>query len=342
MSPGFPTANVDVFGCGSTLGNLLRFARSEDKVFRFEVEVIGNTVFFVRKENDPRETIDDVHGYGHTFPDQYTTWESEVKGSESHQRLNQFDFGGLKCIIRFECDGYLRDSTGNKATISQDGPQAGAEDVVDALDGVTIARGISNLGEPLTVQTGGSPPAQRDIFDLKTRSGKFKKDIDMTEIYPALWLKQFTNFIVAYHDGSGKFEDVRVQNISEDLREWEKANKAAIQRLAVLLKRIVDIARQDGTGLLEVYSPGGSNHCLEIHRQHGEGGHALPPVLISAWEGMRSADAAAGAERHWTEDNVMKTEARDRLLSDSDSDDGGQDFTACSPVTCGYCGKCTY
>jgi hypothetical protein len=48
-NPRFSPANVDLFACGSTLGNLLRFARGMDKAFRFNVEVIGNTVFFIRK-----------------------------------------------------------------------------------------------------------------------------------------------------------------------------------------------------------------------------------------------------------------------------------------------------
>ena len=48
--PDFKAQEVDVFGCGSTLGNLLRFARNVDteKAFRFLVEVVGETVFFIR------------------------------------------------------------------------------------------------------------------------------------------------------------------------------------------------------------------------------------------------------------------------------------------------------
>jgi hypothetical protein len=87
MHPNFPTADIDIVACGSTLGNLLRFARGQDKSFRFAVETISNTVFFIRKENDPREVIPDVRGYGHSFPEANTTWENDVKGSETHQRI---------------------------------------------------------------------------------------------------------------------------------------------------------------------------------------------------------------------------------------------------------------
>ena len=43
--PDYPTSELDIFACGSTLGNLSRFVRGNDKPFRFNVEVIGETVF---------------------------------------------------------------------------------------------------------------------------------------------------------------------------------------------------------------------------------------------------------------------------------------------------------
>src|SRR5437764_7357210 len=99
------------------MGNLLRFVRKIDKPFRFHVEVVGNTVFFIRREISPTELIPNVRGYGHTFPEAYTTWETDARGSESHQRIVMYTFGGLKCLVRFESDGYLRD------LVPSNGPQ---------------------------------------------------------------------------------------------------------------------------------------------------------------------------------------------------------------------------
>jgi len=93
--------SVDVVGCGSTLGNLLRFAGSSSlsKPFRFDVDVVGDAVLFIRKEKSPTELIQDLQGYGHTFPEAYTTWDLEVKNSCSHQRVVQYDFGGLNFLV---------------------------------------------------------------------------------------------------------------------------------------------------------------------------------------------------------------------------------------------------
>ena len=52
--------------------------------------------------------IPDIYGYGHSFPEVHTMWEPEVKGLSSHQHVIQYDFGGLKFLVRSESDGYLK------------------------------------------------------------------------------------------------------------------------------------------------------------------------------------------------------------------------------------------
>lgn len=66
QNPHLDTANIDIFGCTSTLGSLLRFLKNHDKTFRFTVEAVGRTVFFVRRENAPDELIAGDKGYGPT------------------------------------------------------------------------------------------------------------------------------------------------------------------------------------------------------------------------------------------------------------------------------------
>ncbi|KAJ4289259.1 hypothetical protein N0V88_007009 [Collariella sp. IMI 366227] len=98
-------AQIDIFACGSTLGNLLRFVRGQDKSCRMLVYKLHNTVFLVRRENSPTELIPGIRGFGHTFPEANTTWEPDVKGSASHQRLIRYSLGGLDLLVRFEADG---------------------------------------------------------------------------------------------------------------------------------------------------------------------------------------------------------------------------------------------
>ncbi|KAH5416795.1 hypothetical protein HBI82_136560 [Parastagonospora nodorum] len=333
----FPTRSMDIVACGSTLGNLLRFVRGQDKAFRFLAQVIGNTVFFLRKENDPRELIPNVRGYGHSFPEANTTWENDVKGSETHQRIVQYDLGGLRFLVRFECDGYIMEESFKTKDRVKKKPTATTH-IDDLLPGLGTASitpaplSRSPGSDYIPIEHGGTEIPQHSIFDLKTRSGKYKSEIDMSDIYPQLWIKQVPNFIVAYHDGAGLFKDVRVQDVQNEVLKWEADNIEAIHRLTVLLNRIVAFARND-QGLLEVYCP--HEDCLELRRQHGQGTNALPGALRDAWANEAFSDSDDGGL-----ELDQGYESAEDYKADSDEDE--PDYTACSVEDCGYCGKCTY
>lgn len=343
--PKFDAASTDLFACGSTLGSLLRFARGINKAFRFNVEVVGETVFFIRKENDPKEVIKNVRGFGHTFPEAYTTWEHSVAGSETHQRIIRYKFGGLYCLVRFESDGYIReapavnDTAPAKTAVNQD-------NLVQAFQGAAISQPRNTtISKPDAVKLkhGGSAVPQQSIFDLKTRSGKDKKDIDMSDIHPALWIKQIPNFIVAYHDGRGLFKDIQVQNVKKDVQAWARENRDGIRRFATLLDKIVDLARSNAGKFLEVCCSGKDR--LEIRNQYGDGVHALPADLVDRWEktqmGVNSAqDGASDESEHG--DSGIGVDNRYDLDTDSDDSSSKLDYTACSAHQCGYCGKCSY
>ncbi|KAK6526383.1 hypothetical protein TWF694_004980 [Orbilia ellipsospora] len=338
VNAAFSTSKIDVFACGSTLGNLLRFARHDDKRFRFTVELIGNTVFFVRKEGSPTELIPGMRGFGHTFPEAYTTWEPDVKGSETHQRIVQYNFGGLGFMLRFECDGYFNTALPQKP--SHDGD----DDLAQVLKGVSVSQSLPKQNNSLSIKTGGSKVPQSSIFDLKTRSGKYGQSIDMEQILPLLYLKQIPNFIVAYHNGAGLFptKDIKVENFEKKIRQWEIDNKSALERLSVLLRKIIEVVKMDECGLLEIYRP--SADYLEIRKQHGDVSHVLPLSLRQEWEvaGLHAADEFDSDQDSSQEGGgVNLPHSYYNYNFDSDSDDD-KDFTACSAEECGYCGRCTY
>lgn len=333
----------DVFACGSTLGNLLRFVRGIDKTFRFNVEIIGETVFLIRKENDPKELIEGIHGFGHSFPEAYTTWPKEVRGSETHQRIVQYNLGGLQCLVRFECDGFfdnLSNGSNSHSSVQKGSATSPSQDVLaQAMSDTTISTQPNHSTDPLTIKHAGEVIPQRSIFDLKTRSGKHRKEINMDDITPQLWLKQIPNFIVAYHDGFGFFQDIQIQDTRSRLSEWEGDNTQAIRRLIILLKKIIEIAKSDKRGLLEIYCPG--TDVLEIRNQFGDGLSALPAALNEAWVtrcemGGLELDDDTGYGASPQSDRGASTDGH------VDSDEDEKDFTACSAEDCGYCGRCTY
>jgi hypothetical protein len=84
MHPDFNLLLLNIVNCENILRNLLHFCKRLDKDFRFDVDLIKNIVFFIRKKSSPTVLISNICGYGHTFPEAHIIWEPEIKGSASH------------------------------------------------------------------------------------------------------------------------------------------------------------------------------------------------------------------------------------------------------------------
>lgn len=113
----FDTSKVDIMGCASSLGDLLRFVRSIETTFRFNVEMIGDTLFLIRNCRD--DLIPDVRGYGHSFLDAFTSDSPSPSPIKSHQRVLSYEFAALKCLVRFECDCYLESIEGRDTVVTR-------------------------------------------------------------------------------------------------------------------------------------------------------------------------------------------------------------------------------
>ncbi|KAJ5352886.1 hypothetical protein N7452_001860 [Penicillium brevicompactum] len=288
--PEFPLKDVDIIACGSTLGNLLRFARHDHSSFRMLVEVVGNTVFFIRRHNSPTEKIPNVWGYGHSFPEAYTTWSKNMRGCQSHQRVLSYNLAGMSCLVRVEADGYLPDLVPEDLKTEED-PASDAgdtvEDLLSSMQGTTVsgpepATASSDVeNQKIEILKKGRHIPQDGIFDLKTRSAK-KIDADILKDEIArLWIKQVPNFIVAYHV-RGTFNDVRVQDV-RDLKKWEEAEKPALIKFAGLLQMVVAFARSAVNGRIEIEHEEGTN-VLNLREQAGVANSVLPSSLMSHWD----------------------------------------------------------
>ena len=299
MRPGFDFGALHVVACGSTLGNLLRFARSIDWNFRFDVELVGGTLFLIRKEHSPTQLIENVRGFGHTFPEANTSWNKEVRGSVSHQRLISYSIGGLKCLVRSESDGYLEDLV--EAPISGDAKndtckkaekhknpletcaatqwldQVSVSGLSDALDSFLVQETLTESStSQLVMQVQGSPIPQKAVFDLKTRSAK--RELEMEEILPRLWVNQIPNLIVGYHN-SGLFDDIRIEAVQGRIREWEAQNVNAINRLIATLQQIVAAVKGSDKKRLEIVRLGVDS--LDI-RERTDGDQCVVPSDLEA------------------------------------------------------------
>jgi hypothetical protein len=299
MQPDSDLSKFDIVGCGSTLGNLLRFCERIDKDFRFDIDRVRDTVFFIRKESSPTALIPDICGYGHAFPEAHTMWEPEVKGSASHQRIIQYDFGGLKFLVRSESDGYLKqaadlDAQPNDAQTANTSmaPLESKESLAKAqeeseadnyalLEALRVTGGASSTVGPLHIEMRGRRIPQKALFDLKTRAKETRRPIDMDEVFRRLWVNQTPSFMFAEHF-RGFFEprDIQSVSISDGISKWEKDQEALLKHYQAIVMEIIAATRNSATGKLQVIRRGSGP--LEIQERVADA-DVLPHDLRSKW-----------------------------------------------------------
>lgn len=276
-NPRFDAQIVDVFACASTIGGFLRFVSgAEGRPVRFVVEGVGNTVFFVRRDNNPDEKITDeqgqlIRGHVHTFPDASTQWQASMEGSASHQRILLYKFAGLRCIIRYEADGYLNEHVGVKIKRKEGAASSGSETVMPEIAEVEVRQG-------------GSLVPQNAVFELKTRSIKRRGEDFLADQLPRLWIFQTPFFVLAFHTRS-VFDpkDIEITDVRQGVKQWEEENAASMRKLGVLMNRLGDLARERDSHRFEVCrSPGG---LLEICSPGGDVLRALLYRLRKVWLG---------------------------------------------------------
>lgn len=331
---------VNIVACGSTIGNLLRFARGSDldRSFRILVELVGDTAHLIRRENSPKELIAGVRGYGHTFPEAYTAWDAAVRRSTSHQRIMSYRFGDLDMMVRFEGDGFIEES---KPQRRQNRPFTVA-DALAEVNGLALAKPVPTLIRDLKVSEGGETVPQEAIFDLKTRSVVARFRDTLGDQLPRLWIAQVTQFILAYHEkGLFREENIEIKNVRDDIDRWEELNQPSLKRLIALLRLITDRARASGGKIELVWSTDGP---LEIRKQLPGAGDVLSASVRKDWEAWLGKDRGNGSGLEKRDSKLDMTDSerwKEFLATLSDSDGEERDYTACDGE-CGYCGRCMY
>jgi hypothetical protein len=339
---------------------LLRFVRNveTEKPFGFLVEVVGETIFLIRRDHSPKEMIEDIYGYGHSFPEANTTWDADVQNSETHQRIIRYQLGHLSIIIRFEADGYLAEKVPAKKRYRNSTYQEVDEDsLASALAGNNISAHTLKNSDSLKITRGQDSVPQSAVFDLKTRSIKKKPyDTTIADQIPRLWIRQIPFFVLAYHErGLFRSEEVTVHNIKPDIATWESDNKRDVRKFIGLIEKIADFVKATPCQKLEVRYRHGLG--LEL-RERVEGlAPVLPNDLAAQWSsqgnraestggvalGNHSVDGGIYLEDGSIENELALGEKNDDGSDDDEYDwDKEEDYTACSLESCNYCGHCSY
>lgn len=276
-NPGFQIGDIDLVTDRNNIRKLLRFVQgSSSDSFQIRVEIAGNrTALFTRVEAKTTDLIQGFRVYGRNFEKSYTQTEG---GSSAHHRIVSYDFGGMKCMVRHETDAYVDSKS----------PTELADSLSDALKGLSLSKldTFGNNPAATMVETGGRAVDASSTLEIKTRAASRK--IDMTEVFPQLWISQTPKLVVGYHR-NGVFDNVQLRDMTDEIRRWEVANQKDLGKLACLLVKIIEIVKRSGDRSAVLNYSGGMR--LEI--LYGDGKRALPEDLYAKWK-IGTAQAGRG------------------------------------------------
>lgn len=356
-------ASVDIISDRSPLRKLYGFAAGDPnlKDFRFGVSVFGNgvkggekqgeekqaeekhaeekhaeekqgkekktTVVFHRMEKTTREEykMGHFHGYRAGFEAQYLRLDEMAKESSSHYRISEYDFGGLKFLMRSGVDGCIPTATSTNKNLKADDSDLGTtitkvkiEDDEDPGKG----KSTSVIHEPAPEDAEGSlsiiPTAKgmadhSTMLEFITRSENVKFPFDLATKMPDLYLSQTPHFVEAYHHNPGwrhrdlgwrhrapgkltalfALADIRVRDMQEEFKKWEERNGEVLGRYLAVVKQILEVVKGKGdeSGVWEVtYAREGSG--LEVKEVVEGGGVVMREEVGKFFSGEEGGELA--------------------------------------------------
>ncbi|KAH0425477.1 hypothetical protein CcaCcLH18_10936 [Colletotrichum camelliae] len=282
----FELSDVDVVSDRNSIRKLLRFVQaSSSEGFEIKAEIAGKkTLLFTRVEKHPTETIRSFKGFGHNFERTYT---KGLAGSTGHHRIISFDFGGMSFLLRHETDGYVADGIDSTTA----GKRSDIDDVSDLLGSMSVSKARDPTNSRITVVTKGNQPTDVElILEIKTRAASRK--LAMEDVLPQLWLSQTPLLVVAYHH-QNYFQDVKVHDMRQEVRDWEATNWTILRKLACLISLIRQVVEKNDNRRAVVRYIGGPAVQLISDVQS----RALPEDLYSLWDNWEPSQDGATHNR---------------------------------------------
>lgn len=289
-NPSFDISAVHVISDRNNLRKLLSFVDpSSDahgvKDFSMQMEFVNGTAILHREETKTKEFIgpDDFRGFGHEFEKAYT--RKRIPLSTGHHRVVSYCFGGLRLVVRHETDGYVDDGTPTQASKQTAGDNLSSLLGSMSISQPTVAKDTTSAASKLTVRQGGRSIPLESTLEIKTRVQH--KPLKVTDVAPQLWLSQTPRLVRAYHN-RGIFNAPVVENVSTDVRKWERANQEKLGRLVTLLISIIAKGRPQGHVSVR-YSA--SKDRLRVDRCVGK--KMFPEDLYQRWKNdndLRNSD----------------------------------------------------
>ena len=220
-----------------------------------------------------------------------TVFDKDLRDSSGHHRVVRYSLGGLQCmcLMRHETDGFI--GAIEEPEEQQDGDNSKADDLLGALQSMSIASPRVEATGSVQVLKKGRVVEPSSIIEIKTRSAHRRLQLD--EVTPQLWFAQTPTLFMGYHQ-NGNFQEVSKREMKTEFEEWEKRQQAHLKNLVALLRKLNAMARATKSGRCVVVSEGTKSSArMRIFESKGTRA-VLPDNIISLykWADEEEADSA--------------------------------------------------
>ncbi|CCL99526.1 uncharacterized protein FIBRA_01544 [Fibroporia radiculosa] len=246
--------SVDFVTDRSNLRKLLRWITggSTLKDFRIDAQLAGRrTILFTRWESRLREY---TKTYGFSFEHELTENAPGCeKSAAGHHRIIQYDFAGLKLVVRFEVDACIAPS-----------PSTDLDALAASMASLSVKKNTFSSPQ-LDVIIAGARVPQDSIIELATTSGA---NYGWKDKYPQLYFSQTQHHFLGKHS-EGLFRNIQKRQLGDEVMKYmEESAQDRLKQLRHALQMIQDlIVRQGQDTRLSLIC---SNKELKLFERAGE------------------------------------------------------------------------
>lgn len=298
MNPDVCFDEIDVLVNRNSLINFIQFCKGRAKrSFRVNLHLINDTLVIERCSESTTELLFGSRdsGYGRNFEPAMTQFPPNLEDSMGHHRVLRYNFGKLKCAVRFEVDAAYHNPEMTRETEDQPtGFEAHGEEMASLVTNFSSMAVDETDAEPVygpadTIRRGAGT-AQTSVAELKTRTDHPEKPLyfrlkPSPEWLPQLWFGRTRYLVMGLHE-HGIFSQVNVHDMKEQLEVWEKKenNQQALQKMVVLFSQLRDLVRTtEAKSCVVICEKGVKPPVLKIHASTSGKGPLPASVVEKFW-----------------------------------------------------------
>ncbi|KAK7698130.1 hypothetical protein SLS64_012805 [Diaporthe eres] len=292
MNPTARFDEIDVLTNRNSLRKFFDFCKGRvQESFRVNLHLVNDTLIIERCVKSTTEFLygSSSSGFGHNFEKAATRLHRGLENSSGHHRVLRYDFGGLKCAVRFEVDASYDDpdtvGEGERHVAEAESYGEEVASLATAFSSIAVNKASSgSTGGSADTIPRGAGTDQASVAELKSRKDHSSKP--KPNWLPQLWLGR-TRYLITGHHENGTFDDVRVHDLREELEAWEKneVNQEALQKMAALLSRLRDTVRTNqAKSCVALCEKAVKPYTLRIHASTSRKGPLPASVVEKFWE----------------------------------------------------------